>query len=695
MKRFAWTILTLALLLKGLAAQDLERQFKAAVNTETVDRNCKAAIEQYRQVAAGSNRPLAAQALLRMADCYQRLGDVQAQQIYQRLITEFRDQRDAAAVARARLGTTSSGNRDAGIVTRQLWTGPKVGLRAGGTPSWTQGGVSADGRYLSFVDWSTDGDLALHDFTTGEDRRLTYTARANSETEYAQQSTISRDGKRIAYGWWKGDRTELRLLDLNHPDAKPRALITFADSGHWIAPFDWSPDGKSLVVLASSGRTVQIGVVSTADGVLRVLKSTTYDVQLPKNAFSPDGKYVAYSMKPSADSDQSDVYILALDGDRDTPVVVSSANDVALGWTPDGKHLLFTSDRSGANGVWAISLVDGKAQGGPSLVKGDLNPQSMGLTQSGALYYSVTLARQDVYVASYDFAANKQVSAPAALAQTYVGFNDFPAWSYDGKFVAYLSHRDPFTVLVIRTIETGKARELRLDLGPEVGMPLWSRDNSFLLVSGYDRDGRWGIYRVDLRDGAISPLVINAPGEAQVYKADGWSPDGATLYLSRRQGRTFIVLARDLATGHEREIVRRTVDGVAVSPRGRFVALTERSPNGASLLVVPVEGGQPRTVLHVDAPENMGVVTWSADEAFLIFARQYPERGVTQREFVSIPVEGGTPRTLEMAGAFSSVAGYSLRVHPDGRQLAFNTLAQPKSEIWVMDHFLPAVQSAR
>ena len=34
------------------AAQDLDRLFKAAVNTETVDRNCKAAIERSKKVAA-------------------------------------------------------------------------------------------------------------------------------------------------------------------------------------------------------------------------------------------------------------------------------------------------------------------------------------------------------------------------------------------------------------------------------------------------------------------------------------------------------------------------------------------------------------------------------------------------------------------------------------------------------------------
>ena len=59
----------------GGSTQDVERLLKAAMNTELVDGNLKLAIEQYKKVADSGNRALAAQALLRMADCYQKLGD--------------------------------------------------------------------------------------------------------------------------------------------------------------------------------------------------------------------------------------------------------------------------------------------------------------------------------------------------------------------------------------------------------------------------------------------------------------------------------------------------------------------------------------------------------------------------------------------------------------------------------------------
>ena len=86
------------------APQNPERLLKAAMNTELVDGNLKAAIEQYKKVVESGNRPLAAQALLHIAECYQKLGDAQARQVFERVVREYADQKKAVAIARERLG---------------------------------------------------------------------------------------------------------------------------------------------------------------------------------------------------------------------------------------------------------------------------------------------------------------------------------------------------------------------------------------------------------------------------------------------------------------------------------------------------------------------------------------------------------------------------------------------------------------
>src|SRR5262245_9203257 len=58
---------------------------KAAMDKETLDGDLKGAIEQYKKLAQGSDRAIAAKALIQMAGCYQKLGDAEAQKIYEQV----------------------------------------------------------------------------------------------------------------------------------------------------------------------------------------------------------------------------------------------------------------------------------------------------------------------------------------------------------------------------------------------------------------------------------------------------------------------------------------------------------------------------------------------------------------------------------------------------------------------------------
>ena len=133
------------------------------MNTELVDGDLKAAIEQYKKVAEGGDRALAAQALVRMAECYRKLGDAQAQAVYRRIARDFGDQADAVALARSRLAEAAAPVL-AARGDRAVWTGPDADLF---------GTVSPDGRYLTYVDWASTGNLMLRDLKAGVSRPLT------------------------------------------------------------------------------------------------------------------------------------------------------------------------------------------------------------------------------------------------------------------------------------------------------------------------------------------------------------------------------------------------------------------------------------------------------------------------------------------------------------------------------------------
>lgn len=686
MKRIGKTCFSLSLLAAMLAAgankaQDAERQLKAAMNTELVDGNLKAAIDQYKKVAQSGVRPLAAQALVHMAECYQKLGDSESRKIYEQIVREYADQQDALAIARSKLG---SGSSNSGVTVRQMWTGPKVD---------SYGSVSPDGRLLSFTDWET-GDLAIHDFTTGQDRRLTNKGTWEQNSWQAIQSVFSRDGKQVAYDWHDGIAIfELRVIDLN--SGKSRLLVS--KTSPELVPEDWSPDGKWIAVHIFHGAE-ETGLVSTADGTLRALKASN-GVTCAK--FSPDGKYLACS---SGADGHAEIRLLAIDSGLETPVFAQPANDRVLGWSPDGR-LLFSSDRSGLTGIWAVAISNGKPQGRAELIKANVNPSPVGVTRSGALYYSVVSSARDVYVASADFETGK-ISAPTPVPQSFLGLNDFPRWSPDGKSLAYLSRRDAngttqrLNILAIRSMESGNVRELNPDMRMlnrgTFSQPLWSPDGGSLLVNGTDKQGRAGIYRIDAQTGAAAALILNR--DAGPVVALAWSLDGRTLYLARTEvkSHTQALFARDMQSGQEREILRREIPTnyvglgwAALSPDGRQLAVTafDKSTQSGSLLVIPAEGGEPRELLRtsITGSDQLGAwVEWSPDGKYVIF-----RKGSPTRQNFRIPAEGGA--AVNYAGEW--MVGPS-STNPDGRRVAF-AQGQHEIEIWALKNFLPALKASK
>ena len=282
--------------------------------------------------------------------------------------------------------------------SRQLWT-PK--------PDFTFGTISADGRYLSLSDWST-GDLTLHDFTTGRDRRLTNKGTWQQSGDYTDYTTTSRDGRQVAYAWYNDtkQRYELRVVSTDPgAAATPRVLFENADV-EYLAPFDWSPDGRWIATwLGRKDDTVQIALVATRDGALTVLKSPGWRPLSERMAFSPDSTLLAYDLLPDDVTRVSDVFVISVDGSREIQAVRHPSSDSVVGWSPDGT-LLFKSDRAGTNGLWGQPFTSGRPTGEPLLLSTTLGASaaSLGVTKAGALVFAQQTSARKVHTAEVDFA---------------------------------------------------------------------------------------------------------------------------------------------------------------------------------------------------------------------------------------------------------------------------------------------------
>ena len=173
---------------------------------------------------------------------------------------------------------------------RAVWTGPKVDMF---------GRVSPDGRFITYVDWVETGNLMVHDVIANSDRALTANVISKKWPGAAGFSTISPDGKQVAYAWndYQQDRQYLMIAALQGDGLpKPRQVFEASEDVRFLSPHDWSSDGKWVAVTINrKDGTGQIALAAVADGTLRVLKSVGWNV--PEHVFfSPDGKYIAYAL---------------------------------------------------------------------------------------------------------------------------------------------------------------------------------------------------------------------------------------------------------------------------------------------------------------------------------------------------------------------------------------------------------------
>src|SRR5258708_29359484 len=103
--------LMLAAALLATAQKTPESMLGAALHQEEVQGDLKGAIAAYQKVVAapGVSRKIAAEALVRMGQCYEKLGDAESRKAYERVLREYADQKEAAEWARGDAGERTGG----------------------------------------------------------------------------------------------------------------------------------------------------------------------------------------------------------------------------------------------------------------------------------------------------------------------------------------------------------------------------------------------------------------------------------------------------------------------------------------------------------------------------------------------------------------------------------------------------------
>ena len=117
----------------------------------------------------------------------------------------------------------------------------------------------------------------------------------------------------------------------------------------------WSPDGKQIAYVSFENNQAQVFLQQIASGRRQVISEAAGINGAP--AFSPDGKSLALVLSLAG---HSSIYIMRLPNGKPQPMMPAAMSvgciDTEPTWAPDGKSVVFTSDRGGSPQLYQYDL---------------------------------------------------------------------------------------------------------------------------------------------------------------------------------------------------------------------------------------------------------------------------------------------------------------------------------------------------
>lgn len=690
-------ILVSGLALMGLTnSEEHEILFEKAKFTMETKGDLKTAIKLFEELITKypEQREYAAKSQLYIGICSEKLGLEAAKKAFQKVVDKYPDQTETVNLALGRINKMNMTNtkrpeKQEEFQIRKFWSDPID----------TLGSPSPDGRYISYVDWDS-GNLGIHDTQTGENRHLTKTATYGTPTEFAMFSKWSPDGNTIAYMWFNKDEFwELRTLSPKNP--QPQILLSNKD--YKISTFgNWSQDSKKILVYTYGSGLRQIGLVSVEDGNFQPIKTTT-DIRIRGFKISPDGKYIAYDFSHTPSN--SDISIISVNDGQERPLIQHPAYDYLLDWTPDGKKILFASNRAKDIDIWAIKIEKGFPVGKPELIYsgvGRINP--MGFTNDGSYVYNLLNTRSDVFLAEVNFKTGKSITPPKKISQLLEGGNHLSEISPNGKQVAFISSRtsSPITnsitenTICIFSIEDDTQKDYITDLQiPSFMRMRWSPDCNQIFFSARDNDDIPGLYKLNIGTGEIENIIRRAEKKKKSYAA--FDSIGKTVYFSETKNiekyrSIYTLFRRNIEAGKTEEIYSSETgfSFLTLSPDNKLFAFNQYENKNENetyrLMILPAKGGEPRELLAESNASQFFTIGWTQDNQNIILTKMVPcEEGGTRDELWHVPLDGSPPKKLDIDMPWIR----SVSVHPNNRIITFAAGSSEDDAIWIMENFLP------
>lgn len=436
---------------------------------------------------------------------------------------------------------------------------------------------SPDGKTLAIVDKENSAapaSIFLISLDTGTRRKLTSPPAGTTGDYYP---AFSADGKRIAFARARSfSATDLYIVPLS--GGKPSRLTA---DGLTIDGLTWTADNQEIIFSSRRGGSFNsLWRIKASGGTPE--RVTTFGEDIISPAISRRDNSLAYTRE----LDDMNIWSYTLDAaghvTEKAPLIASTFRDSDPDFSPDGRHIAFTSGRNGSFGIW-VSDSDGN------------NPRL--LFDGGAYVTGSARWSPDGSRIAFDTRANDPAGLgnpsiwtmdadggkPRRLTGTSTG-DVAPSWSRDGNWIYFASTRSGSLQIWKMPSRGGQAVQITHHGGFE---SFETDDGKYLFyLKGREVPGIWRVPT----NGGEETLVTDCDqvGYWRCWRVARGGIYFATATLPAGPRVEFF----NLASGAVQLIapLARTPDpnipGLTVAPGGRKLLLAQDDQSGSNIIMV-------------------------------------------------------------------------------------------------------------
>ncbi|HWR15793.1 MAG TPA: protein kinase [Terriglobales bacterium] len=510
--------------------------------------------------------------------------------------------------------------------------------------------LSPDGKMVAYVA-EEDGhfDLFLNRAAGGGRVRLT------NDSYMEGGPSFSPDGERIAFGRLRSStekEPEIAII----PILGGEVTTVVSNAGRPR----WSPDGKRLAYIASRpGEPMSIGISNLDGQDERILLKADDVYPFFKSAeWSPDGTTLAVTR--STGGVAGEIWLVPTNGGaarrlwEDPPNVFSEA----AVFTPDGKSLVYASNRGGAKNLWVRPVAGGEAS---RVTTGAGPDETPSVARDGTVSFTNSRWKYELLVHDINVNTTRSIGR-------HTGFVWAPAFSPNGRQIAYSYYENMKEWHIWITAADGNSPSKRLTAGAQDEIyPRFSPDGSTIVFCNWPGRGR--AWRVPAQGGPAQPATA-ADGDS----FPDISPDGKWIAFARNDRGKVNVYVQPFSGGEARKLTPTPSTLPRWSPDGKSLLFCADRSYRSGVWIIRADGIGERRVVSIGS----WAVWWPDGKSIA-----YVVDGADGNQEIRVTdIENGTTRTLK--GVRFEGVNYPIDISRDGRLVTTSNSTHLQDEVWIL-----------